>query len=250
VRALGYYWMLRGQPGEPEALARDVLELQPRERSPRIAEARMVGALVAAGPSWEIHAVHPVLSAAVADFAELAGDQLPSNPVAAMAEPMLALSDRNPERAVALFDRYLTSPEPFVRAAMPMMRGSFSRMLGRIDSAESDFRESLVAFRALGEAWGAASVLIQLAELVADTAPASASVVTSAPATASSRVAASARRPGSAGATSRSAVVLPNGLTSPVASTACADFASYRMSPSWPMPLSERAHPPVSPSAF
>jgi len=44
------------------------------------------------------------------------------------------------------------------------------------------------------------------------------------------------------------AVVLPNRLTSPVASTACADVASYRMNPSWLMPLSERAHPPVSPS--
>jgi ATP/maltotriose-dependent transcriptional regulator MalT len=38
-------------------------------------------------------------------------------------------------------------------------------MLGRIDWAESDFRASLTAFRALGESWGAASVLIQLAEL-------------------------------------------------------------------------------------
>jgi predicted ATPase/DNA-binding SARP family transcriptional activator len=165
VRALGYYWMLRGQPGEPEALACDVLGLQPRERSPRIAEARMVCALIAAGPSWEIQRVQPVLAAAVADFADLTGGEPPANPVAAMGEPMLALADRDPERALAVFDRYLTSPEPWVRAAMPMMRGSFGRMLGRIGRAESDFRESLASFRALGEAWGAASVLIQLAEL-------------------------------------------------------------------------------------
>jgi tetratricopeptide (TPR) repeat protein len=38
-------------------------------------------------------------------------------------------------------------------------------MLGRIDAAESDYRESLAAFRALGESWGAASVLINLADL-------------------------------------------------------------------------------------
>jgi hypothetical protein len=37
-------------------------------------------------------------------------------------------------------------------------------MLGRLDWAESDCREALAAFRAMGEAWGTAAVLIQLAE--------------------------------------------------------------------------------------
>jgi predicted ATPase/DNA-binding SARP family transcriptional activator len=166
VRALGYYWTLRGQPGEPEALASDVLDLQPRERSPRIAEARMVCALIAAGPWWEIQSVQSALAAAVADFAELTHGGLPSNPVAAMSEPMLALAERDPERALAVYDRYLTAPDPWVRAAMPLMRGSFSRMLGRIDQAESDLRESMAAFRALGESWGSAATLIQLAELL------------------------------------------------------------------------------------
>jgi predicted ATPase/DNA-binding SARP family transcriptional activator len=166
VLALGWYWVLRGQSGELEALACDVLELEPRERSQRVAEARMVCALIAAGPSWEIHQVQPVLAAAVADFAELAGGEPPSNPVAAMGEPMLALAERDPERALAVFDHYYRdSPDPWDRAAILMMRGSFGRMLGRTDWAESDFRESLAAFRALGEAWGTALVLIQLAEL-------------------------------------------------------------------------------------
>jgi predicted ATPase/DNA-binding SARP family transcriptional activator len=165
VRALGYYWTLRGQPGEQESLARDVLELRPRERSPLIAEARMVCALVAAGTSWDIQAVQPALAAAVADFAELAGGEAPVNPIAAMAEPLLALGERDPERALAVFDRYLSSPDPWDRAAVVMMRGSFARMLGRQDQAESDFRESLAAFRAQGESWGTASVLIQMTEL-------------------------------------------------------------------------------------
>jgi predicted ATPase/DNA-binding SARP family transcriptional activator len=165
IRALGWYWVLRGQPGEPEALARDVLELEPTERSPRMAEARMVCAMTASGPSWEIDTVQPVLAAAVADFAELAQGEIPSNPVAAMGEPMLALSERDPERALAVFDRYMTSPDPWMQAAVPLMRSTFGRMLGRIELAESECRTSLTAFRALGESWGAASVLIQLAEL-------------------------------------------------------------------------------------
>jgi predicted ATPase/DNA-binding SARP family transcriptional activator len=165
MRALGWYWVLRGQPGEPEALAREVLELEPRERSLRIAEARIVCAMTASGPSWEIYTMQPVLAAAVAEFAELAHGEQPGNPVAAMGEPMLALAGRDPERAFAVFDRYMTSPDPWIRAAVPLLRSTFDRMLGRIDWAESECRESLAAFRALGESWGAASVLVQLAEL-------------------------------------------------------------------------------------
>jgi predicted ATPase/DNA-binding SARP family transcriptional activator len=164
VRALGWYWMLRGQPGEPEALAREVLVLEPREQSPRIAEARAVCALTAAGAAWDMEAVIPVLAAALADFAKWSPDAAPTNPIAAMGEPMLALFERNPERAFALFDRYATSPDPWVRAAQPLMRGTFGTMLGQLDEAESDCRESLAAFRAMHEAWGAAAVLVQLAE--------------------------------------------------------------------------------------
>jgi predicted ATPase/DNA-binding SARP family transcriptional activator len=165
VRALGWYWVLRGQPGEPEALAREVLALEPRERSRRIAEARIVCALTAAGPSLDVDTVEPALANALAEFAELAGGEPPSHPLAAMGGPMLALAERDPERALAIIDQYSASPDPWLRAAVPLLRGSFARLLGRADWVESDYRESLAAFRALGESWGAASVLIQLAEL-------------------------------------------------------------------------------------
>jgi hypothetical protein len=121
--------------------------------------------MIASGPSWEIHTVQSVLAAAIAEFTELAHGEPPSNPVAAMGEPMLALGERDPERAFAVFDRYMDSPDPWVRAGVPLLRSSFGRMLGRIDSAEADCREALEGFRALGESWGAASALIQLAEL-------------------------------------------------------------------------------------
>ena len=164
VRALGWYWTLRGQPGEPEALARQVLALEPREQTPRMAEARVVCAITAAGDSWEIDTVRPTLAAAVADLRRWSPDTAPSHPIAAMGEPMLAMHDRDPNRAFAVFDRYMTSEDPWVRAAVPLLRGTFGSMLGRMDWAESDCRDALAAFRALGEAWGTAAVLIQLAE--------------------------------------------------------------------------------------
>src|SRR5438876_3910104 len=67
VRALGWYWMLRGQPGEPEAMARQVLTFEPREQTPRMAEARVVCAITAAGDTWEIDMGGPALAAAVAE---------------------------------------------------------------------------------------------------------------------------------------------------------------------------------------
>ncbi len=164
VRALGWYWMLRGQPGEPEALARQALALEPRERSTRIAEARIVGALTAVGTSWDMDAMMPVLAAALADFAELSPDGTSNHPIVAMGEPMVAVYERDPERALAVFDRYATARDPWMRAATPLLRSTFGGMLGRLDGAESDCRESLAAFRALGEVWGAAAVLVQLAE--------------------------------------------------------------------------------------
>jgi len=83
--------------GEPEALAREVLALEPRERSARMAEARVVCALTVAGESWDIDAVRPAL--AVADLTAWSPDGAPAHPIAAMGEPMLALYDRDPERA-------------------------------------------------------------------------------------------------------------------------------------------------------
>jgi predicted ATPase/DNA-binding SARP family transcriptional activator len=164
VRALGWYWMLRGQPGEPEALAHAVLELEPRERSARMAEARVACALTAAGENWDIDTVQPVLAAAVADLATYYPDGATAHPIAAMGEPMLALSDRDPDRVFALFDRYSRSEDAWVRAAAPLLRGTFGSMLGRMQWAESDCQAALAAFRALGEAWGTAAVLMTLSE--------------------------------------------------------------------------------------
>ena len=108
--------------------------------------------------------MRPTLAAAVADLRRWSPDTAPSHPIAAMGEPMLALYDRDPNRAFAVFDRYMTSEDPWVRAAVPLLRGTFGSMLGRMDWAESDCRDALAAFRALGEAWGTAAVLMQLAE--------------------------------------------------------------------------------------
>src|SRR6202007_249948 len=109
--ALGWYWMLRGQPGEPEVMARQVLAFEPREQTPRMAEARGVRALTAAGDTGDAAPVGPARAAAVADLNRWSPDPAPTHPIAAMGEPMLALYEENPSRAFAVFDRYMTSED-------------------------------------------------------------------------------------------------------------------------------------------
>jgi len=164
VLALAWYWMIRGQPGESQTLARETLALEPRQRSPRMAEARVVCALTAAGQSWEMDAIRPALADAVADLARWSDNAVPTHPVAVMGEPMLALFDRHPERTFALFDRYATSPDPWIRAMVPLLRGAFGTITGHVDLAEAELADALTAFRELGEGWGTAAVLIQIAE--------------------------------------------------------------------------------------
>jgi predicted ATPase/DNA-binding SARP family transcriptional activator len=165
VLALSWYWVLRGQPGEPEALARQVLALQPAERSPRMAEARVTCALTAAGPLWDLDAVRPALTAALADLSEWSPGGVAAHPLAAMGEAMLALYDRDPGRAMAVLDRYAHSTDPWIRAAVPLQRAAFGGMRGQMAEAESEIRAALAAFRELGDTWATAASLVQLAEL-------------------------------------------------------------------------------------
>ena len=166
VRGLGWYWMLRGQPGESRALARDVLALGPPDGSLRTVEARLICGLTMAGSSWDIESIRDDMNEVVAGFLAIV-DENPAaafHPLASFAPPILALSTHEPERAVAVFERYRQTSDPWLRAAVPFFRGMFGGFLGRIDEAELACQGALDAFRALGDAWGTAAVLIQLAD--------------------------------------------------------------------------------------
>jgi predicted ATPase/DNA-binding SARP family transcriptional activator len=167
IRALAWYWQLRGQPGEPETLAGEVLALAPRERSERIAESRVICALMAAGPRWDMDLVRTELTTALAELADLAGDSLTGHPMAGMAEPMLALFDRDVDRALAIMDGYAASPDPWIRAAVFVQRGAFYGMSGRTAEAEAESRAALAAFRDIGDPWGTAVALVQTADFAA-----------------------------------------------------------------------------------
>ena len=163
VRALSWYWMVRGQ-GE-DALAREVLALEPPEPTPLIAEAQVICAVTAAGQTWDMEPVRPALNAALAGLANFSGERQSLHPVAAMGEPMLALFDRDADRALALLERWAAvSTDPWERAAMLLSRSSLRAMRGETAGAREDSEAALAGFRAIGEAWGIAVTQFQRAE--------------------------------------------------------------------------------------
>jgi predicted ATPase/DNA-binding SARP family transcriptional activator len=174
VRALGWYWMLRGMQGDSEQLSVETLAIVPAEAGTfvpaeagtfAVAEGRVICALAAAGPAWDMDAMRPALAGAVANLTAWPEYPAVVHPLAAMGEPMLALCDREPRRALAVFDRFETSQDAWLRAVAPFFRASFATLIGGSpEQAERDCRRALIMFRDLKDAWGQTGALVQLAQ--------------------------------------------------------------------------------------
>ena len=164
VRALGYYWSQRGQ-GEADVLAREVLALTPPEPpTERTAEARVICALLAAGWSYDLETVKGPLVEAIAGLARWGDDRTASHPLVALAEPVLLQFQGEHQRAQDQFDRYAQAADPWLRAMGLVYRAAHGRELGRLAGAERDLHAALRETRALGEHWGCAIALTELAE--------------------------------------------------------------------------------------
>jgi predicted ATPase/DNA-binding SARP family transcriptional activator len=165
VRGLSFYWVQLGH-GEGDVLARDTLALPvPGAPSLAIAEARVICALIAAGWTWDVEVVRGALTEGIAELRRLGADFATLHPLAALAEPMMALYDGDQELALSAFERYLASPDPWMRAMARLSRSSYTSTLGRIGEAvEADCRGALEEFREIGDKWGRAIALAQLAE--------------------------------------------------------------------------------------
>ncbi len=164
VRSLGWYSMLRGQSGEPVALAREVLAMGTGPDTLEMIEARVICALMAAGPSWDMDVVRQDMDAAMAALDQRSAQWRSFHPLVLLTSPLLALFDNDPERALGMLDRIAGAPDPWVRAAAVLLRASFAAMLGTATSSEDDLRAALAAFREMGEAWGSAGTLLALAQ--------------------------------------------------------------------------------------
>jgi predicted ATPase/DNA-binding winged helix-turn-helix (wHTH) protein len=162
VRSLGYYWAQRGH-GEADALCREILTMTLPPLTRDVAEARVICALLAAGWMWDIDSVRGPLTEALAAHDEL-GDPGNCHPLVAMAEPVLLQYDGATDRAQAQFERYIDSPDPWLRAIGQAYLSTYEFSLGTLDGAEEHCRRGLAELRALGERWGVSMALAHLAE--------------------------------------------------------------------------------------
>ena len=166
VRALSYFWVQRGH-GEGDTLARETLALEPPPLTTLpVVEARVICALLAAGWSWDIETIRAQLSGAIALLNQWSAQYESYHPIAAMAEPLLAQYDGDQEKALTIFERYAAATDPWLRAMGRLYRASYAGALGRLDGTEEDCHAALALFRELGETWGTAITLTQIAEFV------------------------------------------------------------------------------------
>jgi predicted ATPase len=163
VRALGYYWIQRGH-GEAPAVSREVLAVTPPPLTRQLAEGRVICSLLAAGWNWDIDLIREPLGQALAVLNDLGADYGSLHPLVAMAEPVVMQFDGATDQAKQQFERYVTSRDPWLRAVGKVYLSSYAQSLGRLDGAEDDCRAGLAELRALGEQWGVAMGLTQLAE--------------------------------------------------------------------------------------
>jgi predicted ATPase len=166
VRALGYYWVQLGH-GEGDGLAREVLALTPPDPPTKAtAEARVICAMLAAGWSYDLESVKEQLIEGVAGIAAWADDPGDLHPLAAMAEPLLLQFTGDREQVQAVYDRYATARDPWLRAMGLFYRAQHASEMGRLDGVEEELQVALREFRAMGERWGTALVLTILADVI------------------------------------------------------------------------------------
>jgi predicted ATPase/DNA-binding SARP family transcriptional activator len=167
VRALGFYWTQRGR-GEGDALAREVFALEPPDNSLLMTEARVACAVVTVSATLNLTEVREPLAAAIESLTRFADAGQPIHPMAAAAVPLVAMFDRDHAAAISAIDRYAkSSDDPWMRATGRMYRSTYAANAGRLDGAEADCAAALEQFRAIGDPWGIAVCLYQMAEFAA-----------------------------------------------------------------------------------
>ena len=83
-----------------------------------------------------------------------------------MGEPLLLQFTGGREQVQAVYDRYATARDPWLRAMGRFYRAQHASEMGRIDGVEAELRDALRDFRAIGERWGIALVLTILADVI------------------------------------------------------------------------------------
>jgi predicted ATPase/DNA-binding SARP family transcriptional activator len=173
-RALGWYWLLGGHQSDSGRLARAVLAMPYSAAAPRgrmtadmAAESRAICALIAASRDLDADlfgAARGQLTDALAAAQRAVTERLP-HPIVSVGQAIVAMIDRDNERALNLIASHIDNEDPWVSAAASLMHSFFELSLGHVDVAAAGCERATAGFRAIGEVWGTAMGLLQQGEI-------------------------------------------------------------------------------------
>jgi predicted ATPase/DNA-binding SARP family transcriptional activator len=93
------------------------------------------------------------------------GADLAGRPLLAVAAPILALFTGRKEQGDAMLDALEAHPDPWVRAMLPFARAQIADNDGRMEEVREHIAVALHRFREVGDRWGTAVALSELASL-------------------------------------------------------------------------------------
>jgi predicted ATPase/DNA-binding SARP family transcriptional activator len=163
LAALSCYWWLRGRRGEGAALAGGLLDALGPEPPAGLEEEYALCVLYAAvggstGPELPAH-----LEAA--QSIAYAMDRTPRQPLLFVLSAMAGGPPGADVDIGLVRQRYLRGADPWIRALVRFGLGYERQMGGQAAEAEQEFAAALAGFRAIGERWGTAMALAELAAL-------------------------------------------------------------------------------------
>jgi predicted ATPase/DNA-binding SARP family transcriptional activator len=163
LAALSWYWWLRGRRSQGAALARDLLDALGPEPPAGLEEEYALCVLYAAvgGASG----MDPRARLEAAQSIVYAMDRPPRQPFLTVLSALAIGPPGGDVDVGSVWQRYLASPDPWVRSLLRFGEGYLRLVEGRSAAAEQRFAAALAGFRELGERWGMVAALSELAGL-------------------------------------------------------------------------------------
>ncbi len=154
----GWYWVIGGHHREAFAMVSEVVAIP----GPATGHARATLRAIAAFGQLEGMPDREHVRALRADLK--ATGAIDHYPIMAMLEPMLAAFTGDMDEAMESLRVSVEHPDPWARALSLLARAFLAENLGSLAEAEADAERALVVFRGLGDRWGQAMAVGQVAE--------------------------------------------------------------------------------------
>ena len=169
VLELSWWWSLLGAPTESRTWLSFAVDIE-GDVPPGARELAQAMLLMARGMDEDDSLLQDGLTAeAGAASDRLEQLELPeyARREAVVSQAMLAFFGRRPDRSKRLLDSGLRNPDPWVRAAMRMLRAALAENDGDVAGVRRDVDAAYEEFSRVGDRWGLASVLSLRARLQA-----------------------------------------------------------------------------------